>query len=92
MHTNNVIFFYLHIPPRTPAILQSHRYHQVMPSSSVVFLVEAAASSELIVFVFFFFFSDVSNLIAKLASLYKLPANLFIAHCQVYLIIKNGFT
>lgn len=86
MHTN-VLFFYLHIPPRTPAILQSHLYHQVMPSSSVVFLVEAAASSELIVF-----FSDVSNLIAKLASLCKLPANLCIAHSQVYLVIKNGFT
>lgn len=40
---------YLHIPPKTPAILQSHRYHHVMPSSSGVGLVDAAASSELIV-------------------------------------------
>lgn len=52
MHTTNVVFLNLHIPPRTPDILQSHRYHHVMPSSSVVFLVEAAASSELIVFFF----------------------------------------
>lgn len=37
----------------------------------------------------FSFFSDVSNLTtAKLASLYKLPANSFIPHYQVYLIIK----
>lgn len=31
---------YLHMPPTTPAILQSHLYHQVMPSSA-----EAAAGS-----------------------------------------------
>lgn len=41
---------YLHIPPKTPAILQSHRYHHVMPSSSTAALVDAAFSSELIVF------------------------------------------
>lgn len=40
----------LHIPPKTPAILQSHRYHHVMPSSSGVAFVDAAVSSELIVF------------------------------------------
>lgn len=41
---------YLHIPPKTPAILQIHRYHHVMPSSSGVALVDGAVSSELIVF------------------------------------------
>lgn len=59
-----------------------------MPSSSVVFLVEAAASSELIVL----FFSDVSNLKAKLASLYRLSANSLISRCQVYLIRKFDFS
>lgn len=40
---------YLQIPPKTPAILQSHRYHHVMPSSSGVCLLDVAVSSELIV-------------------------------------------
>lgn len=48
-NAENII--YLHTPPRTPAILQSHRYHHVMPSSSGVFLADAV-SSELIVFLF----------------------------------------
>lgn len=46
------ILIYLHTPPRTPAILQSHRYHHVMPSSSGVVLADDAVSSELIVFLF----------------------------------------
>lgn len=44
---------YLHTPPNTPAILQSHRYHHVMPSSSGAGLVAAAVSSLLIVSVFY---------------------------------------
>lgn len=40
---------YLHIPPKTPAVLQSHRYHQVIPSSSGAPLSVAEFSSELIV-------------------------------------------
>lgn len=41
---------YLQIPPSTAAVLHNHRYHQDMPSPSVVavFLFGAAASSELI--------------------------------------------